>query len=157
MFLCTCIVLKASSCVTFSVIFAYRASIICIDSGTCDTIRVSLALGIRFFDISINRYTFIILLIVKKLWCWVSCFTLRPQKLQYKLHPEFWLMKYFWNILLNIFSYVQAGLWMVQSVRLSITPFSLCSHHHIIMKLPLMKMMSRSEVKDQGHIGQNPI
>ena len=57
MFLCAYIVLKASSCVTFSVLFATRASIVCIDSGTCDTIRVSLALAIRFFDISINRYT----------------------------------------------------------------------------------------------------
>ena len=57
MFLCTYIVLKASSCVTFSVFFATRASIVCIDSGTCDMIRVSLALAIRFFDISINRYT----------------------------------------------------------------------------------------------------
>ena len=57
MFLCTYILLKTSSCVTFSVLFATRASIICIDSGTCDTIRVSLALAIRFFDISINRYT----------------------------------------------------------------------------------------------------
>ena len=57
MFLCTCIVLNAISCVTFSVIFATRASIVCIDSGTCDTIRVSFALTIRFFDISINRYT----------------------------------------------------------------------------------------------------
>ena len=57
MFLCTYIVLRASSCVTFIVIFATRASIVCIDSGTCDTIHVSLALAIRFFDISINRYT----------------------------------------------------------------------------------------------------
>ena len=57
MFLWLYIVLKASSGVIFSVIFATRASIICIDSGTCDTIRVSLALAIRFFDISINRYT----------------------------------------------------------------------------------------------------
>ena len=57
MFLCTYILLKTSSCVTFSVFFATRASIVCIDSGTCDTIRVSLALAIRFFDISINRYT----------------------------------------------------------------------------------------------------
>ena len=57
MFLCTYILLKASSCVTFSVFFATRASIICIDSGTCNTIRVSLALAIRFFDISINRHT----------------------------------------------------------------------------------------------------
>ena len=58
MFLCTYILLKASSCVTFSVFFATRASIICINSGTCDTIRVALA--IRFFDISINHYTPII-------------------------------------------------------------------------------------------------
>ena len=57
MILCPYIVRKASSGVIFSVIFASRASIICIDSGTCDTIRVSLALAIRFFDISINRYT----------------------------------------------------------------------------------------------------
>ena len=59
MFLCTYIVpyIVHSSCVTFSVFFATRASIICIDSGTCDTIRVSLALAIRFIDISINRYT----------------------------------------------------------------------------------------------------
>ena len=53
----TYIVLKANSYVTFSVIFATRASIVCIDSGTRDTIRVSLALVIWFFDISINRYT----------------------------------------------------------------------------------------------------
>ena len=57
MFPCTNIVLKVSSCATFSVIFATRASIICIDSGTRDTICVSLAVAIRFFDISINRYT----------------------------------------------------------------------------------------------------
>ena len=37
--------------------FATRAGIVCIDSGTRDTIRVSSALAIRFFDISINRYT----------------------------------------------------------------------------------------------------
>ena len=57
MFPCTNSVLEVSSCVTFSVIFATRASIICIDSGTRDTIRVSLAVPIRFFDISINHYT----------------------------------------------------------------------------------------------------
>ena len=57
MFLCIYIVLKASSCVTFSMIFTTRAIIICIDSGTRDMICVSLALAIRFFDISINRYT----------------------------------------------------------------------------------------------------
>ena len=57
MFLCTYIVLKASSFVNFGVFFATRASIICIDSGTLDTIHVSLALTIGFFNILINRYT----------------------------------------------------------------------------------------------------
>ena len=57
MFPCTYIVLNSSSSVIFSVIFATRASIICIDSGTCDAIRISFALAIRFFNISINRYT----------------------------------------------------------------------------------------------------
>ena len=58
MFLCsTYIVLKASSCMTFRVIFATRASIVCIDSGICDMIHVSLAPAIQFFDILINCYT----------------------------------------------------------------------------------------------------
>ena len=35
-------------------IFATRPSIVCIDSGTHDTIRVSLALAIQFFDVSID-------------------------------------------------------------------------------------------------------
>ena len=56
-FLCTYIILKASSCLTSCVIFATRASIVCMDTGTPDTIRVSLAVTIRFFDISINGYT----------------------------------------------------------------------------------------------------
>ena len=38
-------------------LFATRASIVCIDSGTRDTICISLALAIWFLDISINRYT----------------------------------------------------------------------------------------------------
>ena len=41
---------KVNSYVTFSVIFATKAIIVCIDSGTCDMIHVSLALMIRFFD-----------------------------------------------------------------------------------------------------------
>ena len=48
LFLCTYIVLKASSCVTFSLIFATRACIDCIDSGTCDMIRILLVLTIWF-------------------------------------------------------------------------------------------------------------
>ena len=35
---------------------ATRASIVCIDSGTNDTIRIWLALAMQFFDILINRY-----------------------------------------------------------------------------------------------------
>ena len=55
-FLCTYIVLKASSCVTFSVIFSTKASIVCIQAPVI-RLRVSFALAIRFFDISINHYT----------------------------------------------------------------------------------------------------
>ena len=53
------------------------------------------------------------------------------------------------------------------SVRLSVTPFSPCSHHHIIMKFSgvitndksdvhAKGQGQRSEVKGQGHRGQHP-
>ena len=47
----------------------------------------------------------------------------------------------------------QADLWMVQSVRPSVTPFWLCSHHHIIMKFSGVITSDRSDVhaKGQGH------
>ena len=51
-------VLKAISYVTLSVIIPTRISIVFINSGTCNTIYISLALMIWFFDISINHYTF---------------------------------------------------------------------------------------------------
>ena len=67
-----------------------------------------------------------------------------------------------------IFSYDQAALWMVQSVCLSVrlsvcpsvTPFWLCSRHHIIMSYYQWQKWrpykrSRSEVK--GHRGHDPI
>ena len=48
----------------------------------------------------------------------------------------------------------QAALWMVQSVRLSVrpsvTPFSLCSHHHIIMKFLGVITIHRSDVHAKG-------
>ena len=51
----------------------------------------------------------------------------------------------------NIFSCDQAALWMV--VHLSVTPFSLCSHDHIIMKFAGVITMDKSNVhaKGQGH------
>ena len=72
-----------------------------------------------------------------------------------------------------VFSCNQAALWMVQSVRPSVqhtfftwfspsvrlfnTPFSLCSHHHIIMKFLRVITIDRSDVhaKSQGHRAQN--
>ena len=57
MFLCNYIIPKVSSCVTFSVIFATRASIIYISLGTHDMIRISSALTIQFFDILIKHHT----------------------------------------------------------------------------------------------------
>ena len=60
-----------------------------------------------------------------------------------------------------LFSCDQAALWMVQSVRpsvrLSVTPFRLCSHHHIITKFSgviTIDKRSRSKVKVTGVIIQ---
>ena len=50
----------------------------------------------------------------------------------------------------NIFSCDQAALWMVQSVRLSVTPFWLCSHHRIIMKFSGVITNDRSDVHAKG-------
>ena len=48
----------------------------------------------------------------------------------------------------------QAALWMVQSVRpsvcLSVTPFSLCSHHRIIMKFSGVITNDKSDVHAKG-------
>ena len=53
-----------------------------------------------------------------------------------------------------IFSCDQAALWMVQSVclsvRPSVTPFWLCSHHHIIMKFSGVITSDRSDVHAKG-------
>ena len=53
-----------------------------------------------------------------------------------------------------VFSWDQAALWMVQSfclsVRPSVTPFSLSSHHYIIMKFSGVITNDRSEVHAKG-------
>ena len=51
------LVFKTSSWVTFSVISAIKASSVCTDSGTHDTIHISLALMTQFIEESINHYT----------------------------------------------------------------------------------------------------
>ena len=48
------------------------------------------------------------------------------------------------------FSCDQAALWMVQSVCLSVTPFSQCSHHCIIMKFSGVITNGRSDVHAKG-------
>ena len=48
------------------------------------------------------------------------------------------------------FSCDQAALWMVQSVRLSVTPFWLCSHHRIIMKFLGVITSDKSDVHAKG-------
>ena len=81
----------------FQCIFASRASIICIDSGTCDTIRVSLALAIRFFDISINRYTLSNCTCVNKhyvMLCYVMLcypFHWNTKDKRHIAHPWYWV------------------------------------------------------------------
>ena len=51
-----------------------------------------------------------------------------------------------------LFSFDQAAPWMVQSVRLSVTPISLCSHHRIIIKFSEVITIDRGDVnaKAQG-------
>ena len=52
------------------------------------------------------------------------------------------------------FSCDQAAIWLVQSVRLSVrpsvTPFSPCSHHHIIMKFSGVITNDKSDVHAKG-------
>ena len=54
----------------------------------------------------------------------------------------------------RVFSCDQAALWMAQSiclsVCLSVTPFSLCSHHRIIMKFTKVLTNDRSDVHAKG-------
>ena len=49
-----------------------------------------------------------------------------------------------------VFSCDQAALWMVQSVRPSVTPFSLCSHHRIIMKFSEVVTNDKCDVHAKG-------
>ena len=61
-----------------------------------------------------------------------------------------------WQVI--IFSCDQAAIWLVQSVRLSVrpsvclsvTPFSPCSHHRIIMKFSGVITMVKSDVHAKG-------
>ena len=47
--------------------------------------------------------------------------------------------------------------WFRPSIYPSVTPFSLCSHHRVIMNFSrVVTNDKRSEVKGQGHSGQNP-
>ena len=59
-----------------------------------------------------------------------------------------------WKRCPNVFSCDQAALWMVQSVRLSVrlsvTPFWLCSHHPIIMKFSGVITSDKSDVHAKG-------
>ena len=74
-------------------------------------------------------------------------------------HP-FWgaMLSYLSSNVSIIFSCDQAAIWLVQSVRLSvcppvcpsITPFSLCYHHHIIIKFSGVITMDRSDVHAKG-------
>ena len=54
------------------------------------------------------------------------------------------------KIEIYLFSCNQAALWIVQSICLSVTPFSLCSHHRIIMKFSVVITNDRSGVHAKG-------
>ena len=56
-----------------------------------------------------------------------------------------------------IFSCDQAALWMVQSVRPSVIPFWLCSHHRIIMKFSGVITSDRSDVHAKGQCQRSKV
>ena len=53
-------------------------------------------------------------------------------------------------LIFSFFSCDQAALWMIQSVRPSVTLFSLCPHYDIIMKFPGVITNGRCEVHTKG-------
>ena len=82
---------------------------------------------------------------------WQTCWALVKVSIIIVLKYNFWLYT-------CIFSCDQAALWMVQSVRpsvrlsvrLSVTPFWLCSHHPIIMKFSGVITSDKSDVHVKG-------
>ena len=87
-------------------------------------------------------------------WNWMLiCQSLHVCHKCHHLSIFFFLSNYLlWWILVIFFSCDQAALWMVQFVCLSVTPFSLCSHHRIIMKFIKVITNDGSDVyeKTQG-------
>ena len=91
MFLCTYIVPKASSCVTFSVIFVTRASIVCIDSDTHGTMHVSLALTI--FRLIVTPHLLSKFGDIKFQWCLFGAKPLSEPVLAYIVNEQIWVNK----------------------------------------------------------------
>ena len=75
-------------------------------------------------------------------------------KLQFEFTHGFEMMCKAWFRIEKMpycFSCDQAALWMVQSVYLSVTPFSLCSCHRVIMKLSEVITIDKSDVRAKVH------
>ena len=90
----------------------------------------------------------------------------------YKLFPSFLIVSKLCtehDSGIVFFSCDQAALWMVQSVRpsvrlsvclsvrLSVTPFWLCSHHRIIMKFSGVFTMVKSDVHAKGQVQRSKV
>ena len=56
-----------------------------------------------------------------------------------------------------VFSCDQTALWMVQSVRPSVTPFWLCSHHGIIKKFSGVIASNRSDIHAKGQCQRSKV
>ena len=82
--------------------------------------------------------------------------SLRPRQNGHNCADDISFFKYFLFQLkfLFFFSCHQAAIWLVQSVCLSVcpsvTPFSPCSHHHIIMKFSGVITNGKSDVHAKG-------
>ena len=70
---------------------------------------------------------------------------------------KFWMLMYPDHHGLLIFSCDQAAIWLVQSVRLSVTPFSPCSHHRIIVKFSGVITNAKSDVHAKGQFQRSKV
>ena len=103
--------------------------------------------------------------LMKIWWPWAEGLTWITNTMCYVYTSILWdMMRQTICFILYVFSCDQAALWTGLSVRLSITPFSQCYCHHIITKFSSIITIepnwcpcerSRSEMREQGHRGQN--
>ena len=129
---------------------------------SCNTICVIeesawwLLMALRLFDARVSATTVLTWSgrpITGASWCYGGLMSGLPPRRLYvsRVYKRLLLM---YTSFTELFSYDQAALWTVQSVRpsvrLSVTPFWLCSHHRIIMKFSGVITNDKSDVHAKG-------